>query len=75
MTCWASSGLRNISLNTGSARPQVIILDSHSSHETLGLIEAARENGIILFALPPHTTHWLLLLWVPFQWIKLIQTV
>ena len=34
----------------GPERPQLIVLDSHSSHETLGLIEAARD------ALPPHTT-------------------
>ncbi|XP_033725586.1 uncharacterized protein LOC117315461 [Pecten maximus] len=43
----------------GPERPQLIILDSHSSHETLGLIEAARQNNINLFALPPHTTQYL----------------
>ncbi|KAJ8300593.1 LOW QUALITY PROTEIN: hypothetical protein KUTeg_022112 [Tegillarca granosa] len=43
----------------GRERPQIIILDSHSSHETVGLIEVARENGITLFALPPHTTQYL----------------
>lgn len=43
----------------GPERPQLILLDSHSSHETLGLIELARENGIALFALPPHTTQYL----------------
>lgn len=43
----------------GPERPQLIILDSHSSHETLGLIDAARQNDIVLFALPPHTTQYL----------------
>jgi hypothetical protein len=43
----------------GSERPQMIILDSHSSHETIGLISLARENDIHLFALPPHTTQYL----------------
>lgn len=40
----------------GLARLQLIILDSHSSHETLGLLEKAKENNIVLFTLPPHTT-------------------
>lgn len=43
----------------GSERPQLMLLDSHSSHETLGLIELARANDISLFALPPHTTQYL----------------
>ena len=43
----------------GSERPQMIILDSHSSHETIGLISLARENDILLFTLPPHTTQYL----------------
>ena len=40
----------------GPLRPQILILDGHSSHETLGLLEAAREAGIHVLALPPHTT-------------------
>ena len=43
----------------GPETPQLIVLDSHSSHDTLGLIEAARDENIVLFALPPHTTQWL----------------
>lgn len=42
----------------GPQRPQLIMLDSHCSHETLGLIENARKHNIILFAFPPHTTQW-----------------
>ena len=40
-------------------RPQLIIMDSHSYHETLGLIDAAIANNIVLLAFPPHTTQWL----------------
>lgn len=42
----------------GECRPQLLLLDGHHSHETLGLIELAREN-IILQCLPPNTTHYL----------------
>ena len=40
-------------------RPQLLLLDSHRSHEVLGLLEAAYEENIIVFALPPHCTHML----------------
>ncbi|WAR19331.1 hypothetical protein MAR_001169 [Mya arenaria] len=39
-------------------RPQLLILDGHSSHETLGILMRAIENVHIL-SLPPHTTHML----------------
>jgi len=35
----------------------VIILDGHCSHKTLEVISLARDNGIDLLVLPPHTTH------------------
>jgi hypothetical protein len=35
----------------------LLILDGHKSHVTVGLAEWAMENGIILFILPPHTSH------------------
>ena len=43
----------------GTERPQVLILDSHSSHETLGHLEAAKKEGIHLFAFLSQTTQWL----------------
>ncbi|MEW8487807.1 MAG: hypothetical protein AB2705_21725 [Candidatus Thiodiazotropha sp.] len=43
----------------GKARPQLIVLDSHSSHESYDLISLAHQNGIHLLALSPNTTHWL----------------
>ncbi|XP_045169801.2 uncharacterized protein LOC123532438 [Mercenaria mercenaria] len=42
----------------GPDRPQLLILDGHSSHETLAFLQCAMEN-IHLLALPPHTTHYL----------------
>ena len=43
----------------GLARPQVLFLDSHGSHEVPELLEKARQENIHLMALPPHTTHFL----------------
>ena len=37
--------------------PALLILDGHTSHLTLDVIDLARENNVILFCLPPHTTH------------------
>ncbi|XP_060564207.1 uncharacterized protein LOC132723495 [Ruditapes philippinarum] len=43
----------------GPKRPQLLVFDDHSSHETLAIIERAIEENIILLSLPPHTTHYL----------------
>ncbi|GFS22940.1 DDE-domain-containing protein, partial [Elysia marginata] len=45
--------------NCETARPQLLILDSHHSHEVVDILEMAEEQGIHLMALPllPHTTH------------------
>ncbi|CAC5410897.1 unnamed protein product [Mytilus coruscus] len=45
--------------NCGAKRPQLLVLDSHNSHETLGLLELAFDNNIIILAMPAHTTHFL----------------
>ena len=37
--------------------PQIVILDGHHSHKTLGAVEYARSRGITLITLPPHCTH------------------
>ena len=39
-----------------SGRPLLLLLDSHSSHFTLELIQTAAEKDVIIFCLPPHTT-------------------
>lgn len=36
---------------------QLLIVDRHSSHKTLAAITLARDMGITLISLPPHTTH------------------
>ncbi|XP_033730751.1 uncharacterized protein LOC117320202 [Pecten maximus] len=41
----------------GPERPQLLIMDSHSSHEVLSLLEKAKQENIHILALPPHCTH------------------
>ena len=41
-------------LKTG---PVILFLDGHKSHDTLALVELAKQHGVILFVFPPHTTH------------------
>jgi len=38
-------------------RPVLLVQDGHKSHVTTELIDVARQEGVILFNLPPHTTH------------------
>ena len=40
-----------------ASRPLLLVMDGHSSHYCPETINAAAEEGVILFALPPHTTH------------------
>jgi hypothetical protein len=35
----------------------VVLMDGHSSHYTLELLEYARENNIVILGYPPHCTH------------------
>ena len=48
---WFSEHFLN---HIGPERLQILIMDGHSSHESLGLIHRARQANIILIALPPH---------------------
>ena len=41
----------------GSQRPVILFFDGHASRFTLNVIDLAQENDVILFYLPPHTTH------------------
>ena len=43
----------------GPQRPQLLIMDGHSSHESLAILELATEQNIHLLCLPPHCTHFL----------------
>ena len=40
-------------------KPILLVYDGHRSHDTLKIIDLAISHGIILFCLPPHTTHML----------------
>lgn len=35
----------------------LLILDNHESHVSLKTVDMAKENGIIMLTLPPHTSH------------------
>ena len=39
------------------ARPLLLLLDGHSSHYQPGFVKQAAEEQVIVFCLPPHTTH------------------
>ena len=41
----------------GMQRPVVLFMDGHASHVNIHVIDLCRANDIILFCLPPHTTH------------------
>ena len=43
--------------NVVSHRPLLLLLDGHSSHFEPQSIEFAKEHDIVIFCLPPHTTH------------------
>ena len=38
-------------------KPQVLIVDGHSSHYTAEFIQYAQDNNIIVLGYPPHCTH------------------
>ena len=40
-----------------SVRPILLLMDGHSSHYCLNTIKLAAQEQVILFALPPNTTH------------------
>ena len=44
--------------NSSKVNPSVLLLDDHSTHtKSIELIDLARENGVKIICLPPHTTH------------------
>ena len=49
---------RNVFLkNCGDQRPLLLILDGHSSHESLAILECALANNLHILSLLPHITH------------------
>ena len=43
--------------HTSRERPQLVLMDNHSSHISIDLIDSARKNNVIFLALPSKTTH------------------
>ncbi|KAF2900549.1 hypothetical protein ILUMI_05636 [Ignelater luminosus] len=37
--------------------PTLVIMDSHESHLASEVLNIAKENGVILLKIPPHTSH------------------
>jgi DDE superfamily endonuclease len=52
------------------ARPVLLILDGHKSHINYASVDFCRANGILLYALPPNTTHILQPCELPFAKLK-----
>lgn len=46
-------------IQEGIPKPVIVFIDGHKSHMSLPLSEFCDSNGIILYALPPNTTHML----------------
>jgi DDE superfamily endonuclease len=53
------------------ARPVLLIMDGHKSHIDRSSVEYCHANGVILYALPPNTTHVLQPAEIPFRRLKL----
>lgn len=45
--------------NIPPKRPVLLLLDGHASHISLPAIQFAKDNGIEMLCLPPHTSHFL----------------
>ena len=48
---------KHFMVNAVSFHPLLLLLDGHSTHFEPKSLEFARKNKIIVFCLPPHTTH------------------
>ena len=48
---------RHFLIHIPAIRPVLLLLDGHSSHYMPSLIQKAAKEEIIIFCLPPHTTH------------------
>ena len=49
--------LKHFLSHAGSDRPLLLLMDGHSSHYNFEAVTMAKNNGVILFTLVPHTTH------------------
>ncbi|KAF7334020.1 Tigger transposable element-derived protein 2 [Mycena venus] len=56
-TWFLKSFIPSVKAHGDDSAPYVLVYDWHNSHVTVKIIDLALENNIILFCLPPHTTH------------------
>ena len=49
--------LHHFLLHAPSVRPLLLLLDGHSTHYNPSFIQRAAEEKVIVFCLPPNTTH------------------
>ena len=54
---WFGSAFVSAVYHLLQSRPVVLFVDGHHSHLALSLIKLAKEKGVHLFCIPPHTTH------------------
>ena len=46
-------------MRSSKERPVLLILDNVDAHISPTAIDLARENGVVLLTIPPHTSHYL----------------
>ncbi len=57
MRDWIKTEFDQCTKEKANGKLRVLFLDGHSAHKTLEVIDFCCEQGIILMAFPPHTTH------------------
>lgn len=53
-----------ITFSKASKTSPVLFMDNHEAHISIWAVKLAKENGVLLLTLPPHTSHRLDSLWV-----------
>lgn len=43
--------------NSSKEKPTLLILDNHESHLSIEAVDLAKENGVIMLTIPPHTSN------------------
>ena len=54
---WIEHDFDAVTSGVANGRSRLLIVDGHSSHFTWSFLEYAKEKGIVVICLPPHTTH------------------
>ena len=54
---WMKKDFNAATKEKADGRTRVLLMDGHSSHYSLELLEFARANNIIILGYPPHCTH------------------